>query len=197
MYKLKVKDSSFLPHCACDVEIILQQAEVLVLTGENGIGKTTLMHRCYESYQGKEAALIEQKSMDIFFDRRLGKLKKIFLSSQLSLMNDSRFEELWKSFHLHAKEDRLISQLSGGESQCLKLCLALSKEAQLYFLDEPSQYLDHERKQVLAQALEKLRVNGKTIMMVEHDEGWLISGWKVQRLKVQENNLIPDQMWTI
>ena len=42
--------------------------------------------------------------------------------------------------------DRQIQQLSGGELQRMAICATILREADVYFFDEPSSYLDiHER----------------------------------------------------
>ncbi len=71
----------------------------------------------------------------------------------------------------------------------LKLLLGLSADRDLYFLDEPSQFLDKARKQTLANFLEELRLSGKSILMVEHDHSWLHPNWRQSELIVSEGVL--------
>ena len=145
MYKFQLTDPYFLPHSGCDIELSLTPGELVMLVGENGIGKTTLVRRFWEE-ASVSMTLIEQKPLDVFYDRSLKKIKEVFLSSQEGNISGKFFLNLWKRFGLEQKENRLHSSLSGGEGQALKICLGLARESDLYLLDEPSQFLDQSMK---------------------------------------------------
>ncbi len=65
--------------------------------------------------------------------------------------------------------DRKISLLSGGELQLFAITFSLSKEADIYFLDEPCSYLDVHQRLKLTTLLDQLLEKGKTMLLVEHD----------------------------
>ena len=65
--------------------------------------------------------------------------------------------------------DRKLSSLSGGELQRIAICATILKEADVYFFDEPSSYLDiHERMRVV-RIIQELVQEGKRIIVIEHD----------------------------
>ena len=65
--------------------------------------------------------------------------------------------------------ERKLSGLSGGELQRVAICATILKEADVYFFDEPSSYLDiHERMRVV-NIIQSLVENGKRIIVIEHD----------------------------
>ena len=65
--------------------------------------------------------------------------------------------------------DRRLSGLSGGELQRVAICATILKEADVYFFDEPSSYLDiHERMRVV-RIIQDLVERGKRIIVIEHD----------------------------
>jgi len=68
--------------------------------------------------------------------------------------------------------DRLSSTLSGGESQRINLATSLGSAlvGTLYVLDEPSIGLHSRDNQRLIKILKKLRDQGNTVVVVEHDE---------------------------
>ena len=68
--------------------------------------------------------------------------------------------------------DRLSSTLSGGESQRINLATSLGSAlvGTLYVLDEPSIGLHSRDNQRLIDILQKLRQQGNTVLVVEHDE---------------------------
>ncbi len=65
--------------------------------------------------------------------------------------------------------DKKIEELSGGELQRFAIGFAISKNADVYFLDEPCSYLDVYQRLRLAKLLDFLLDKGKTILLVEHD----------------------------
>jgi excinuclease ABC subunit A len=68
--------------------------------------------------------------------------------------------------------DRLSSTLSGGESQRINLATSLGSAlvGTLYVLDEPSIGLHSRDNERLITILRKLRDQGNTVLVVEHDE---------------------------
>jgi ABC-2 type transport system ATP-binding protein len=192
----ELNDPLFLSHYGCELKLTLNPGEVSVLVGENGVGKSTLLHRIFFSLSASKVTLVDQKTLECFFDRKLSTLKKIFLNSSLPNLNQEQFSLLWEKFGLEKKEDRLISVLSGGEAQAVKLCLSLSKESDFYLLDEPLQFLDEEKRNVLIEFLETLRCQGKSLIIVEHNRGLFPSGWQVQELVIQESILKKGNTWT-
>lgn len=197
MYKFELRDPFFLPHAACEVSLLLKDREALVLFGENGIGKSTLLYRLASQLANEEYVIVEQKASEYFYDRPLSVIKNIFLELKLPGFNSMSFLLLWKLFGLEEKENRFLSYLSGGESQALKLVLALCKDASIYFLDEPSQFLDPEKKKILYERLEELRLKGKQVLVVEHQQENLPKGWKIQELVFNDYLLKTGTEWTI
>ena len=67
--------------------------------------------------------------------------------------------------------DRLSSTLSGGESQRINLATSLGSALvdTLYVLDEPSIGLHSRDNERLIAILRKLRDQGNTVLVVEHD----------------------------
>lgn len=195
MKVFELNDPLFLPHCACELQVSVNKGKALVLVGENGLGKSTLLHRFYLEIPSESRVVVEQKTSEYFFDRKLTTIKQFFLEAELEGFNQDDFHTLWNAFDLSSKEERLISNLSGGESQALKLCMSLCKDAEFYFLDEPSQYLDQSKKKVLLHFLESLLSRGKMLLIVEHNRDWLPSGWDIQELKMEENTLKQGAKW--
>ena len=103
----------------------------------------------------------------------IDKLPKIFDGKARELLEkvDERGElveyaELLAITHIL---DRNIGQLSGGELQRVAICATMLKEAEVYFFDEPSSYLDiHERMRIV-KIIQNLAEMGKRVIVVEHD----------------------------
>lgn len=163
MYKFELIDPEFLPHSGCDIQFSLASGEILVIVGENGVGKTTMLQHFTRIFFSSSLGVVEQKPLDYFFDYSLKQIRDI----------RPDIDSYWKDFGLNNKNDRRISTLSGGEAQALKLASAFASKKDLYVLDEPSQALDKEKKEALSRLIEKLRIEGASFLIVEHDLDWL------------------------
>ena len=80
-----------------------------------------------------------------------------------------RLEEFAEITSIEHILERKLSGLSGGELQRVAICATILKEADVYFFDEPSSYLDiHERMRVVS-IIQSLVEDGKRIIVIEHD----------------------------
>ncbi len=184
MLEFKLSDPNFLAHVGCEIDLQVNKGEALVIFGENGVGKTTLLRKIHSHFDF-DHGFVEQSSLDFFYDRRLTNIKNILVNS-LSNLNFQKFQELWRDFQLDKKEDRLLSQLSGGESQALKLAASLATDHAFFLLDEPSHFLDLKRKETLNLFLQNLLKEGKSLLIVEHDLNWIPKEWA--RLELKESD---------
>jgi len=66
-------------------------------------------------------------------------------------------------------KDRIINELSGGESQLSIIARALATEAALLLLDEPTAELDIKHTLTILEVLHELKKQGKTILVTMHD----------------------------
>ena len=67
-------------------------------------------------------------------------------------------------------ENKKICECSGGEQQRVALARLLIKPCQLILADEPTGSLDSVNKEVVFKILKKMQSQGKTIVIVSHDE---------------------------
>ncbi|MGH9382447.1 MAG: metal ABC transporter ATP-binding protein [Thermoanaerobaculia bacterium] len=68
---------------------------------------------------------------------------------------------------------RQLSELSGGQQQRVLLARALAQEAELLLLDEPLNAVDAETRQIVADILDELQRQGRTVLVATHDVGRL------------------------
>ena len=147
------------------------RGERVVLTGANGIGKTTLF----------KSILGEIKPLSGKVER--GDIQFIgYFEQEVAPSNNSCIEELWQEFPaLNQAEVRAalakcglttkniesqVRVLSGGEQAKLRLCKLMNRESNILFLDEPTNHLDVDAKEELKRAL--LEYKG-TIVLICHE----------------------------
>ncbi len=78
-------------------------------------------------------------------------------------------DDLIKSLDLGKVRTRDVMDLSGGELQRLAIAAALAKEADVYYLDEPSSHLDIHQRLKAARVIRRLAEEGKAVLVAEHD----------------------------
>ena len=103
----------------------------------------------------------------------IDKLPRIFegeVSELLARVDDrgemKNYTELMGISHIL---DRKLGDLSGGELQRVAICATLLKEADVYFFDEPSSYLDIYERMRMVGVVRGLAEKGKRVLVVEHD----------------------------
>lgn len=74
-------------------------------------------------------------------------------------------------------------QLSGGQQQRVAIARCLVNDPQIIFADEPTGALDSETSREIMELLTRLNKQGKTIIMVTHDQDLTKYATKVIRLK--------------
>lgn len=78
--------------------------------------------------------------------------------------------------------DRKICQLSGGEQQRVAIARAFLRKFELILADEPTGSLDAGNRRLIMDILRRFHQEGKTVIMVSHDEEIIKSCPKVVRL---------------
>jgi ATP-binding cassette subfamily E protein 1 len=95
------------------------------------------------------------------------------LSHRSGTVTDFISPKMAKIFGLDKILNRKMSHLSGGELQQIAIAETLCQEANIYFFDEPSSYLDIDRRIFMARNIRELTKQNKMVMVVEHDLGVL------------------------
>lgn len=85
----------------------------------------------------------------------------------------ARAIELLKQVDLFEKNDNYLVELSGGEKQRVGIARALANDPQIIIADEPTGDLDSENAEAIINLLLAINKQGKTIVMVTHDESLL------------------------
>ncbi len=154
------------------LDFLVERKEIVVLTGANGIGKTTLLKSLLGIIKPLQGNIETDPYLEIgYFEQEVNEQN-----------TNTCMQEIWNTFPAWSQyevrsalakcglttkhiESRM-SVLSGGEQAKVRLCKLMNREANLLVLDEPTNHLDVDAKDSLKEALQNY--NG-TVLMVCHE----------------------------
>ncbi|MGF7135285.1 branched-chain amino acid transport system ATP-binding protein [Paraburkholderia sp. EB58] len=87
----------------------------------------------------------------------------------------ARAMELLRFVGLAERADEPVSHLPHGQQRLVEIARALASEPGILLLDEPAAGLNDEETAALGRMLRKLNDDGLTILIVEHDIGFIMS----------------------
>lgn len=171
-----------------DVALTVAAGTGVCVTGENGIGKSTLL-RCVSSLQRPDRGQIK------VFGRPAGSTPEFWrqvvstvepptwyagLTSRehAELVcrahgqdpDEAGVDEALASLGLAGHTDAIPPSLSSGQKQRLTLALVLLRPSSLLILDEPEQRLDPEGRASVAAMLKTYVADGGSLLMASHDD---------------------------
>ena len=150
----------------------MERGQKIVLTGANGIGKTTLLKSILGLIPPISGSVEQGDYLSIgYFEQEMDQS-----------IATTCIEEIWKEFpgysqyevrsalakcglttkHIESK----VKVLSGGEQAKVRLCKLINKETNVLLLDEPTSHLDVDAKEELKRALKEYK---GSILMVCHE----------------------------
>ena len=179
-----------------DVNLKVRRGEIHAIIGENGAGKSTLMNILsgvypYGSYSGeiyfdgkecrfKRLSDSEQKGI-VIIHQELALIPNLSIGENMFLKNErkKRFGIDWGKTYQDAKEHMqrvglnedpktLVKELGSSKQQLVEIARALSKNARLLILDEPTSSLNDEDSRMLLDLLLDLKHKGLTSIIISH-----------------------------
>jgi ABC-type polar amino acid transport system ATPase subunit len=180
------------------VSLQIARGELVAVMGPSGSGKTTILRAIagLEPFQSGrvsvEDVVLGAGSADTPTLRRLRrKIGVVFqfhcLFEHMSALENiclapihahhvrrdeaqRRAHELLKAFGVDHRAAALPRELSGGEAQRVAIARALAVDPPVLLMDEPTAALDPERRSELGALLRDLVSQGRTLVIVTHDE---------------------------
>ena len=159
------------------VSFEVSENEILVIKGENGVGKTTLL-RTILCPKGKAASRIkvniERKKLDYLPQVQSSNFHiPMTIEDALKLaLKDKVDMEKVMSFGLLEKRHLALhwNTASGGEQKRVLLTRSLLKDPEVLILDEPLNHLDAHSRNKICEALSNfVSRKNKAIIMVSHE----------------------------
>jgi ribose transport system ATP-binding protein len=179
------------------VDLHINEGEVLAVIGENGAGKSTLMKilagvqehdegevlvdgrpvrfRGVEDAFDKGIALIHQ---ELNLADNLDVAANIFLGREpckAGLLDKARMRQESKSFldrvGLKVNPDQIVSDLTIGHQQMIEIAKALSVDARVLIMDEPTSSLSQHETEQLFKVIKDLASKNVAIVYISHRLG--------------------------
>lgn len=178
-----------------DVSLSIKEGEVHALIGENGAGKSTLVKCCSGAIKPSEGSiklngeiftelspeLSEKKGLAVIYQEfnlinELTVAENVFLGRAIrkngifldmkAMIEETR--KIFKQLHIDINPNEVVKNLTVGYQQMVEIAKALSLNAKIIFMDEPSASLTTTEVQDLFRVVEKLKSNGVTIIYISH-----------------------------
>ena len=140
------------------------------------IGNTDMVNiskqnlRCYISYIAQNTASLLQ--MTIYNNIIFGFDDSTELRERvITIIDKYKLDTIFDENFLDTKVEKAGSTLSGGQKQIIHLihCI-INEKSKIIILDEPTSSLDHTTKECVYTIINDLVKNGKTILIITHDE---------------------------
>ena len=186
-----------------DVALTVPAGAGLCVTGENGIGKSTLL-RVVSSLQRPDQGTIRifgqpTGSTPEFWRQVVTTVEPPTWYAGLTARehaelvcrahgqdpDEAGIDEALAGFGLAGHTDAIPPSLSSGQKQRLTLALALLRPSSLLILDEPEQRLDPEGRATVAEMLAEYVASGGSLLMASHDDAFAAaSGAEVTNMEL-------------
>lgn len=192
-----------------NINMTIDKGDFVAIIGPSGSGKSTMMNILglldqptsgeYD-LDGHDVARLKENSLAEIRNKKIGFVFQSFnlLSRTSALDNvalpliysgipkserDRRAKKSLESVGLGDKLNSKPNQLSGGQQQRVAVARALVTDPEVILADEPTGNLDSKSGAEIMELFEDLHKQGKTIILITHDDHIAANAKKVIRLK--------------
>ncbi|RPF27628.1 ABC transporter ATP-binding protein [Georgenia muralis] len=177
------------------IDLVVQPGEIHALLGENGAGKSTLMNVLYGLYTPDDGQILLDDAPVTFAGpgdavaAGIGMVHQHFMlvpvftvaesvvlgyepTGAAGLINAAearrRVKEISDRFGFDVDPDATIEDLPVGAQQRVEIIKALSRDAKVLILDEPTAVLTPQETDELIAIMRQLKENGTSIVFITH-----------------------------
>lgn len=174
----------------------INDGDMLGIVGRSGCGKSTLLNIIglldfdYTGevlFDGKDVAMLKEKQVNQYIRNNINYLFQNYAlidneTVEYNLLLALEYEkiplrkkkemisEVLESVGLPSYNNKKVYTLSGGEQQRVALARIMLKKGNIILADEPTGNLDETNARRVMKILKELNKQGKTIIMVTHNE---------------------------
>ena len=184
-----------------DFSMDIPDGDFLVFAGNSGCGKTTMLNMIGALEKPDKGKILVdgtdiyiRKNQREYFTSKVGFLFQNFalVESKTARQNlefvqtknrtDMTIKETLKNVGISDKIDTKVYKLSGGEQQRVALARLMLKKCDIILADEPTGSLDDGNAAAVMDILHKMNEQGKTVILVTHNERIMKQAKTVVRL---------------
>lgn len=201
------------------VSLTVDEGEFVALMGPSGSGKSTLLNLlgCLDRptsgqyyLAGHDVSEMTDDHLSEIRSRYLGfifqsynllaqytvveniQVPLLYQGMRLNETTDQRCIDLADLVGLGERLDHRPMQLSGGQQQRVAIARSLVNDPHVILADEPTGNLDTKTSDEIMTLLTRLNDNGKTIIMVTHEND--IAGWAKRVVRMRDGRIESDEL---
>lgn len=178
------------------IDLSVKEGEFLSILGPSGSGKSTIMNiiGCLDVpssgeyiLSGKDISSLSEEELSQIRAKEIGFVfQSFYLLPRLTIIENVELsmiysgvspkerkaiaKEMLKKVGLENKENHRPNQLSGGQQQRVAIARALATNPSILLCDEPTGALDQATGKQIMALFKELHSEGRTIIMITHDE---------------------------
>lgn len=197
-----------------NINLEVKKGDFLAVIGASGSGKSTLMNIIglldrptsgHYELNGQDTSRLKENSLAEIRNKKIGFVFQSFnlLPRTSALDNvalpliyakvpkDQRLKKAGEVLKEVGLEDKLNShpnQLSGGQQQRVAIARSLINNPEIILADEPTGNLDSKSGLEIMRIFQKLNMEGKTIIMITHEED--IANHAKKRIRLRDGEIV-------
>ena len=177
-----------------DMNMEFREGEVHAIVGENGAGKSTMIKTisgaiepsrgtieiCGETFDKLTPKLSRQKGVAVIYQEFtlvpvLSAAENIFMGEYMlkgmvldRKAMEEKAKELFERLHVRIDPKVKVADLTTGFQQIVEIAKAISKDAKILIMDEPSAPLTITEVEAMYEIVDRLKAEGVTILYISH-----------------------------
>ena len=164
-----------------NINLKIEKGKIYGLLGKNGVGKSTLIKLINDLLTIDEGEILfNDKPIGVFSKSHISYLpERTYLDKDMKVESVIKyFEEFYEDFNtkkaykllkdLDLDKDKKISKMSKGMQEKLQLILVMSREADLYILDEPLGGVDPATRDYILDTILSNFKEGSSVIISTH-----------------------------
>lgn len=199
------------------VTVSVNQGEFVYIVGPSGAGKSTFIKLLYREeklssgslkvgefdlakMKKRQIPLLRRSIGVVFQDYKLLERKTVFenVAFAMEVIGEKRkhikrrVTEVLELVGLKHKMRAFPNQLSGGEQQRVAIARAIVNNPKMLIADEPTGNLDPEISMEVMQVLERINLQGTTVLMATHNVQ-IVNQLRHRVIAIEDGKIVRDE----